>query len=77
MKLIIDIPEEVYKFLNVYQPSNFDYERMLANSTPLTEVIEDIKAEIIRYSDVHCNNGYILRESVIEIIDKHIGKEQK
>lgn len=44
---------------------------------PISEVLNEIRGEIIRYTDKHCNNGYILCESVCEILNSHIRKEQE
>ena len=82
MKLIIDIPEEVYKYLTEYQllPSDFDYEWMLVHGTPLPKVFEDIKAEIDKAyckveNDYDHGRNYGLYMAN-QIIDKHIsGKE--
>ena len=75
MKLIIDIPEEEYKYSYKRQLS---YDEAIRNGVPLDFVIEDIKADI---AEEICptDNPYtketeytISRKKLLEIIDKHI-----
>ena len=87
MQIVIDITEHnknvIDRFVRGeecdYLSANIleDLIRGIYLGTPLSEVLEEIKGEIIRYTDKHCNNGYILCESVCEILNSHIGKEQK
>lgn len=75
MKQIIDISEEVYvhcKTINdyVYQA--------IANSTSLESLVYDIKKEIINLPKLRYSSGErVYLDEVLEIIDKHIGKEEK
>lgn len=70
MKLVIDISKEDYAetmYRKEHSPREMDWaDRVIANGTPL----DDIKTEIARYTDTHCNNGFILRESVFEILEQ-------
>ena len=70
MKIVIDIPEEQFLVIRHYQDIAPNKTHSLAmsiiNGTPL----DAIKAEITRYTDTHCNSGYILRESVFEILEQ-------
>ena len=69
MKIVIDIDENEYRHIKeIYEKndiveSTYSY---IYHGTPL----DDIKSEITRYTDTHCNNGYILRESVFEILEQ-------
>lgn len=70
MKLIIDIHEEVYKTTlsdngSLIFPSFFV--KAIVNSTSFDSVIENIKADIDRYS-----SDKLWKEDIFEIIDKHI-----
>ena len=72
MKLVIDIPEGIYE--TICKNYSADIVRCaIKNGTPL----DAIKSEITRYTDTHCNNGYILRESVFEILEQKGVKDEK
>ena len=84
MKVIIDIPNEVYDILTEYQvlPENIDLEYFVIHGIPL----EDIKVEIEKEKDKHFgtfeNDNPIdygnreMADKVLAIIDKYI-KENK
>ena len=83
MQIIIDIPEEAYirakdnTFDVKYSP--YDLLDIIKNGTPLDKVIEDIKAEIQAIDITMGTSDYpfIPRERVLEIIERHIGKEKE
>ena len=79
MKLIIDIPEEIYKASQIIKPKYDDVIQIplevIANGTPLSEKLEKIKVEIIEYRDNEANDidfeiGAI--NDIIAIIEKYI-----
>ena len=72
MKIVIEISEEQKKMVDMILdiPPQVDNDLISAirHGTPLSEVLEEIKGEI----EVH---PLLTRERVLNIIDKHIGKE--
>lgn len=88
MKLIIDVPDNIYDAIKITQPfisgkiSGKTYLQILVNNvengTPLDSVIEDIKAEItkefIDNPQVHFYGDAEepTASACLEIIDKHI-----
>lgn len=90
MKRVIDIPDESYKNIK-NQVDKRDYPNMqigraIVEGTPLTEVFENIKAEILdldylvdsaKYSDseTRCHNVDYLVSEILKIIDRHISEE--
>lgn len=90
MKKVIDIPDESYKNIKD-QVDKRDYPdmqigRVIVEGASLTEVFEDIKAEILdldylvdsaKYSDseTRCHNVDYLMSEILKIIDSHISKE--
>lgn len=90
MKKVIDIPDESYKNIKD-QVDKRDYPdmqigRAIVEGTPLTEVLEDIKVEILdldylvndaKYSDseTRCHNVDYLMSEILKIIDNHISEE--
>ena len=78
MKLIIDIPEDVYKRINFYKDLKGlnDYVnavKAIDKGIPLERVIEDIKAEIDK--KIIRNYGSMVEcgmRMALETIDKHI-----
>lgn len=74
MKIVIDIPDDEYKILMEAEGSFRTRPVMhIQNSTPLAEVIEDIKAEINELSELnHIEPTYEdCKRDVLEIIEKH------
>ena len=82
MKLIIDIPNEVYNILTEYQvlSENLDLEYFVIHGIPLEEELEKIKAEIedltlYRSNDIFGNTYPVYdQKEVLEILDKHISE---
>ena len=83
MKLVIDIPEEDYEWINThrsvtdYQTTKMLYKRVL-NGTPFDTVIEDITHEITKYLEDVCINENEAEGIMfcLDVMDKHIsGKE--
>ena len=75
MKRIIDIPEEVYDHCKTI--NDYVYQA-IANSTSLGSLIYDIKKEINELPKLRYSSGErVYLDEVLEIIDKHIGKEEK
>lgn len=66
MKLVIDIPQEVYD--NPYNYCCYALANVIKNGTPL----DDIKADVDHYLVVE-GFGTAYRQEVLEIIDRHIG----
>ena len=77
MKIVIDIDKNEYIGIKSFPVGNTSYPWTLhlydavRNGTPLSEVLNEIKGEIIRHFDDED------AEYIMSIIDKHIGKEQK
>lgn len=70
MKLVIDIPEEDYEYLKLYNKDGL-YNAIL-NGKPLSSVIDAIKAEI-NYVGAHSDYGMQCVFAVaVAIIDKHL-----
>lgn len=80
MKLIIDIPEDIYHMVmntNTFGKYRFNTTKAINNGTPFDSVVEDIKAEIEKATTLHIGMvGYVETEKVIEILD-NIGKAEK
>ena len=75
MKIIIDIPENVYNHCKTI--NDYVYQA-IANGTPL----DDIKAEIIEHSYPVCYDKYSIEKGmtltgIMQAFDKHIGKESE
>ena len=83
MKLIIDIPEEDFKWIQThrsvtdYQITKMLYKRVI-NGTPFDSVIEDIKTEIEAFPSELTEDGrrMVRKCRVLEIIDKHISEKE-
>lgn len=77
MKIVIDIDDDYFTILRydvINCKNDFMPYKMIANGTPLTEVFEDIKAEIDTYLQSE-DFGSEYRTDVAQIIDKHIRAE--
>ena len=84
MKLMIDIPEEYLKTIKAIPDETSSFDMLLIKyGTPFDSVIKNIKAEIIAELDnrpsfefdewtAGFNDGI---RTALDIIDKHIGKE--
>ena len=75
MKLIIDIPEEIYiEKKEDYIGDTLD--RAIANGTPLKGEFEKIRAEI--QEEIFNSKGYVTYSNALmrcyEIVDKHISE---
>lgn len=69
MKLIIDIPEEIYlEKKEDYIGDTLD--RAIANGTPLQAEFEKVKAEMI--TELYVNRA--TKEALINIVDNHISE---
>ena len=76
MKLIIDIPEEIYQMVmntGIFGKYKFNTANAIKKGVPFDSVIEDIKAEI---KNKKVKSGTIAHKvaygNCLEIIDKHI-----
>lgn len=86
MKLIIDIPEEDFEWINThlyttdFQTTKRLYESV-RNGTPLDSVIEDIKAELTKdYVDDNPDNfryTTVMLKDVLAIIDKYKAESEE
>lgn len=82
MKMICDVPDEVIKSVRMGTWCGSSVmEEMIANGTPLSEVLKNIKAELepYKYEDKYkcCTTdctGWICVVDVLNIIDKHMEK---
>ena len=79
MKIVIDIDEEDIKDIGnlhfIREDLKFKVGKAIMNGTPLTELIEDIKADIDKLHKVgNANDGkvYVPINDVFDVIDKHI-----
>ena len=80
MKIVIDIPETMLDWLKNGYPNEDDMDNLIElvlNGTPLDDIKAEIKSLIER-----CDTDYEFEEilaykTVLEIIDKHIGKEKE
>lgn len=86
MKLVVDIPEEIYN--SACATNNIWNMRMagfvcsaIANGTPLEKVLGDIKAEIRKMPNRNPSYSHtcdvVDREDVLDIIDSHINGKEK
>ena len=75
MKLLIDIPEEYYKVIKEIPVETYTADMLIiANGTPLDDVLDEIKAEFkIRADgdDWYYTTDGLVWEEAIEIIDKY------
>ena len=78
MKIVIDIPENVYEYCKRFNALSYfgqiDVTNAIANGTPFNSVLADIKTEI---QDIYVGyrHGYEIMADVLAIFDKYIGKE--
>ena len=82
MKYIIELSDdEMEKVKNSHKALFIDVYGMMANTlikgTPFDSVLEDIKVEMRQVTDRELLNYWHKCDKFIEIIDKHIGKEQE
>lgn len=78
MKIVINIPEEVYKRMtNGDLPIYMAY-KYVKNGTPLDDIKADIEsAKYLKYGQQYGAKNCLASglDKALEIIDKHIGKE--
>lgn len=80
MELVIKIPDEAYQRLLEEQhlPNRIDLEYFIVHGIPLPKLFDNIKSEILHYSDAHCSGDDINLWTVFGIMDRHIsGKENE
>ena len=89
MKVIIDIPDGTYKKICELKEVWDEEPKVImcsvtAHGIPLEKELEDIKAEIDKLQFVHGELYYdgeivklISKTAVLDIIDKHCGKEKE
>lgn len=74
-KIVIDIPLGDYEWIkNHVMTVN---EQMIANGKLLSEVLDDIKAEIRAFTELRYDMGDIIADDIEKIVNKHIGKEKE
>ena len=83
MKLVIDIDEEDYNDVVNYKGS-YDFGYQIKCGKPLDQVLDKIRTEIetlnpVDYVSMSSYEGHRgaedMKDDVLQIIDKHIGKE--
>ena len=75
MKIVIDIPEKLYEECKRIGDSRDTLFEAIRNSTPLTELIDDIKADIDELSRIHADGEfYVTNFDVKRIVYKHISE---
>ncbi len=75
MKVIIDIPEEIYQEA-IKSGYSYLYDETVANAVANGSPLDDVKAEMLKYSSEH----YVHDDNVwcyIGIIDRLIGKVER
>ena len=85
MKLIIDIPDEMYDWFENGFPDEYDYVKLwekIKQGTPLKEELEKMRAEIERERDSveRCAGSggyYVGLNFTIEVIKKYIDKNKE
>ena len=76
MKLVIDIPEEMYKRIqdDIYSTyDGVDSLKAVRNGTPLDDIRKEINDLPKTYPFINHIDTYVKTEDVIRIIDRHIG----
>ena len=76
MKIVIDIPDKVYRFItsdfNLLMP--LEVSNLFRNGTPLLEVLDSIKGEMLKVTDDDLRDYWHKCDKFVEILDKY-GKE--
>lgn len=87
VKLVIEIPkkvvnecQEVYATQKCYGVKASEFETMIANGKPLSEVLAEIREEIKALDEgitsyIH-DDPWIYKREALEVIDKHISGEE-
>ena len=76
MKLIVDIPEEMYKRIqdDIYSTyDGVDSLKAVRNGTPLDDIRKEINDLPKTYPFINHIDTYVKTDDVIRIIDQHIG----
>lgn len=77
IKLVIEIPKDIYARCKEYKLWSYDAETLegaVATSKPLSEVLDEIKAEIKEHRDNWEKDGYLDEADALNVALKHINK---
>ena len=73
MKLIIDIDEELYRFIKEYPSAYFhEHDKRIRNGTPLSKFLEELKRKILMEVDGGTGDMYLRYTDICDRISNSI-----
>ena len=75
MKIVIDIPDEVYKnkdFVNYYGAWSGRHQKAISEGQPLSEIFDKIKIDISNNAELNEHEeSVVLEDSIYKILEKY------